>query len=229
MSVPPHPPVPPDPAASPPAAPRRPSLTWPVVLTVVGLLVLVAALAAAVGTAGAFVGAVRSDVLTSDGQPGVAVLAAAPAPGAARVHLTEGERYAVHLVVPSGASREDDRPDLPEDVLLLAPSGEVVAADGSPGVTMTSTAGGLVAVSVGAFTAPQTGTYEMAVPSAGVPDAWVALTPDKEFAPFFASIWGTVLGVFVVLGLGFVGSGAVITGVVWWVVRARARAAVAGG
>jgi len=226
-----HPPVPPHPSAAAPAPvpPRRTSLAWPVVLTVVGLLLLVAALAAAVGTVGGFVGAVRSDVLTSDGRPGAAVLAAAPAPGAARVDLEAGERYAVHLVVPRSASGEDDRPDLPEDVLLLAPSGEVVAADASPGVTMTSTAGGLVAVSVGAFTAPETGTYEMAVPSAGLPDAWVALTADKAFAPFFASVWGTVLGVFVVLGLGFVGCGAVVTGVVWWVVRARARRQVAGG
>lgn len=188
-----------------------------------GALLLVGAVVAAVATAGGFVGAVRSDVLTRDGRPGPAVLAWADAPGTTSVELTAGERYAVYLVVPRDTVRDDERPRLDEDVLLLSPSGEVVEADGSPGVNMRTGVRDRVAATVGAFTAPETGTYQMAVPSAGVPDAWAALAPDKPFGPFFATIWGTVMGVFVVIGLGTVGFGATLGGAIWWVLRARSR------
>ncbi|MCC2333663.1 hypothetical protein LJN56_03450 [Cellulomonas sp. zg-Y908] len=93
-------------------------------------------------------------------------------------------------------------------------------------MTSTSRAGGWTAASVGAFTAPESGTYEVTAPPAAVQDAWVAVTPDTAFAPFFASIWGTVLGVFLVIGLGAAGMAALIGGIVWWVLRARARRAV---
>ena len=223
MSTPPGPPPPR------PPAPRRTSLTGPVLLTVLGVLLLVGAVVAAVVTAVGFVGAVSSDVLTRAGQPGPAVLASAAAPGATTVDLTAGERYAVYLVVPGDAVGDGEHPDLDEDVLLLAPSGAVVAADDGPGVDMTTNAGGWAAATVGAFTAPESGTYEMAVPAAGVPDAWVALAPDKPFGPFFGSVVGSVLGVFVVIGLGIAGFGVTVGGVVWWVVRARARRAVPAG
>lgn len=212
----------PPPAVAP--APRRTSLAGPVVLTVVGALLLVGALAVAVATAGAFVGAVRSDVVALDGSgPGDAVLASADAPGVTSVELTAGERYAVYLVVPRETVGDDERPDLEDDVLLRTPSGAVVAADGSPGVNVTTSVRGWTAATVGAFTAPETGTYDVAAPDAGVPDAWVALAPDKPFAPFFGAIWGTVAGVFVVIGLSVVGVGVLAGGIVWWVLRARAR------
>ena len=221
MSAPWQQPVPPQPPA------RKTSLVGPVVLTGVGALLLVGTLVAAVVTAGVFLGAVRSDVLTPDGRPGAAVLASAPAPGAASVELTAGERYAVYLVVPRDSLRDGESPSLEEDVLLMAPSGEVVRADDAPGVTMNEGMGDLRAGTVGAFLAPQTGTYQMAVPPAGVDGAWVALAPDRAFAPFFGAIGGTVLGVFVVIGLGGAGLGALVAGIVWWVVRARARRQVA--
>ena len=206
-----------------PPAPRRTSLTGPVVLTVVGVLMLIGSGVAALLTAGAFVSAVSSDVLTRDGQPGPAVLVSADSPGATSVDLTAGERYAVYLVVPRGSLGDGERPDLDEDVLLLSPSGHVVEAGDAPGVNMATTAGDWRTATVGAFTAPETGTYEVAVPAAGVPGAWVALTADTPFGPFFGSIVGTVVGVFVVIGLGAVGFGVTVGGVVWWVVRARAR------
>lgn len=214
------------PSSPPEERPRRTSVGGPVALTVTGALLLVGALVVAVLTAGRFVGAVRSDVLTLDGKPGAAVLGSADAPGATTVELTAGERYAVYLVVPKDAVGDDERPDLPGDVVLQAPSGEVVTADGSPGVNMRTGTGGQVAATVGAFTAPESGEYEVAVPSAGVPGAWVAIAPDKPFAPFFGAIWGTVAGVFVVIGLSVVGVGVLAGGIVWWVLRVRARRAV---
>ena len=196
-------------------------------LTVVGVVLMLGALVAFVATVGGFVGAVRSDVLTSDGRPGQAVLASADAPGATTVELSAGERYAVYLVVPRGTVDDDERAELQEDVLLMAPSGTVVEADGSPGVTMTTGAGGRVASTVGAFTAPESGTYQVAVPAAQVPDAWVAIAADKPFAPFFGAVAGTVLGVFVVLGLSAIGFAMAVGGVIWWVLRVRARRSAA--
>lgn len=206
----------------PAAAPRRTSLTGPVVLTAVGVLLLVGALLAAVATAGVLVGALRTDVLTRDGEPGPAVLAVTVAPGAVEVDLVAGERYAVYVVVPADAAPAGERPDLEQDVLLRAPSGEVLAADGAPGVNVRTAAGGRVAATVGAFTAPESGTYAVAAPPTAVDDTWVALAPDQAFVPFFSAIWGTVLGAFVVIALVMGGGGAVVGGVVWWVLRARA-------
>ena len=212
-----------------PVRPRSTSSTGPVLVTVLGLLLLLGALAAGVGTAVTFLGAVGTGVLTSDGGPGPEVLAAAEAPGATTVELTAGQRYAVHVVVPTGALRDGQDPTLSEDVLLLTPSGQVVTADGSPGVTSTSRRGGWATASVGAFTAPESGTYQVAAPPADVPGSWVALTPDTAFAPFFASVWGTVLGVLLVIGLGAAGCAATVGGAVWWVLRAKARRAAAAG
>ncbi|MBO9569622.1 MULTISPECIES: hypothetical protein [Cellulomonas] len=211
----------------PPPRPRRTSVTGPVWLTAVGVVLLLGALVAFVATIGGFVGAVRSDVLTNDGRPGAAVLASADAPGATEVVLTAGERYAVYLVVPRDAVRDDERPELAEDVLLMAPSGAVVEADGSPGVSMQTGAGGRVAATVGAFTAPESGRYTVAVPPADASDAWVAIAADKPFGPFFGSVVGTVLGVFVVIGLSAAGFGMTLGGAIWWVLRVRARRAAA--
>lgn len=204
-----------------PARPRT-SLVGPVVLTVVGVLLLVGALVVALSTAGRFVGLVTSDVLTSDGRPGSAVLAAVDAPGSTTVDLTAGERYAVYVVVPRDTLGEGGRPDLTEDVVLRAPSGETVAADGSPGVNMREGLGDQVAGTVGAFTAPETGTYEMTAPPAAR-GAWVALAPDKPFLPFFGGVWATVFGVFGVFVLGALGFAVLAGGIVWWVLRVRTR------
>jgi hypothetical protein len=65
------------------------------------------------------------------------------------------------------------------------------------------------------------------VPAAQVPDAWVAIAADKPFAPFFGAVAGTVLGVFVVLGLSAIGFAMTVGGVIWWVLRVRARRSAA--
>lgn len=210
-------------APAPVPAPRRTSVTGPVLLTAGGALLLVVALVVGVLTAVGLVRTVDTGVVRADGGPGPAVLAWADAPGATTVDLDAGERYVVHAVAPRSSVRGDDGPRLTEPVLLQAPSGQVVAADRSPSVTSRSGRGGVVATTVGAFTAPEAGTYRVAVPPASAPGTWVALTPDQEFGPFFGAIAGTVLGVFVVLGLAGVGFVMLVGGVVWWVLRVRAR------
>lgn len=210
---------PPGPATPPAPAARRPSLAGPVWLTVAGAVLLVGAIVAGVATTVLLVGTASSGVLRLDGQAGDVVVAEIDAPGAGTVELEAGERYAVHLVVPS----DTDDATLDEDVLLQTPSGEIVAADGSPGVDMSSTVGQWSAGTVGAFTAPATGTYTVAVPPASVADARVLIAPDRDFAPFLRNIFGSVLGMLLAIGLGVVGVPVLVGGIVWWALRARSR------
>ncbi|NTW39416.1 MAG: hypothetical protein HGA44_05935, partial [Cellulomonadaceae bacterium] len=150
---------------------------------------------------------------------GSGVIAEVDAPGTGTVELEAGERYALHLVTPGYG----DDADLLGDIELTAPSGDTVDVDGSPTVHMETTMGSWHAESVAAFIAPEDGVYEITVPSADVDDARVLVAPDQAFAPFFAGIFGSVLGVFVAIGLGILGLGLTIGGIIWWVFRSRAR------
>lgn len=195
-------------------------MAGPAALTVTGAVLLLGALAVAVAVTVGFVGLLRTDVLGPDGLPGDGALAWAYAPGETTVELVAGERYAVHLGTPvvSGSDQY-----LEADVMLMTPSRDVIVADDPPGVNLSTVgAGGWSAVTVGAFEAPETGTYLVAVPPADVDAAWVALTPDRDVAPFVTGVVRTVLGTFVVVGAGTAGVGALAGGIAWWLARRRA-------
>ena len=210
--------------AAPARTPQRRSLTGPVVLTVVGAVLLVLALVLAIGTAAVLARAVSSAVVGPDGRPGDSVVAVADAPGSTTVRLEAGETYDVYLVADGAAGDVD----LEDDVLLLAPSGEVVAADDDPVVDTRTRVGRWSTESVGAFTAPEDGTYQVAVPPADTSDAWVAIVPARELGPFVSSIAGTVLGILGVVVLAGLGLAALVAGIVWWVLRARSNRRLAG-
>ncbi|WP_448630926.1 hypothetical protein [Cellulomonas soli] len=199
---------------------RSTSLTGPIWLTASGAVVLLVALAIGVGTVLLLVRTASSGVVTMGGQPGEQVVAELDAPGTGTVELEAGERYAVHLV--TSASMTDDA-DLLGEVQLTSPSGQSIVVDASPSVHMETTMGSWHAESVAAFTAPEDGVYDVTVPSADVDDARVLIAPDKAFGSFFAGIFGSVLGVFAAIGLGLLGLGLTIGGIIWWVMRARAR------
>lgn len=204
----------------PPARPARStSLTGPIWLTASGVVVLLVAIGVGIGTVLLLIGTASSGVLTMNGHAGSDVIAEVDAPGTGTVELEAGERYALHLVTPGFS----DDADLLGEVQLVAPSGDTVDVDGSPAVHMETTMGGWHAESVAAFTAPEDGVYDMTVPSADVDDARVLVASDQDFAPFFAGIFGSVLGVFLAIGLGMLGLGLTVGGTIWWVLRARAR------
>ncbi|WP_136517774.1 hypothetical protein [Cellulomonas telluris] len=210
-------------ALPPPPRPRTTSYVGPAVTTSLGVVALLVALVVGLVSARTFIGLVTTDVLTASGAPGPSAVAAADAPGMTTATLEAGERYAVHLAY-DGSSE----PRLTEDVLLRAPSGTVVAADDDPAVDGRFGVGSWSVVSVSAFTAPESGTYEVAVPAATVQGARVVLAPDQDVAPFVGGILGTIAGVFGVLVVGAFGAGLLLAGVIWWVLRARARRAVGG-
>ncbi|QGQ18075.1 hypothetical protein GC089_00805 [Cellulomonas sp. JZ18] len=190
----------------------------PVVTTCAGVVALLVALVVGLLAARTFLGLVTTDVLTASGAPGPSAVAAADAPGVTTATLEAGERYAVHLAYDGSTE-----PRLTEDVLLRAPSGTVVAADDDPAVDGSFGAGAWSVVSVSAFTAPESGTYDVAVPPATLEGARVLIAPDQDVAPFVGGILGTVAGAFGVVLIGAFGGGLVLGGVIWWVVRARAR------
>lgn len=221
--VPPTGPVPPRPSTVP--GPR--STRGAKVLTVLGALVLIGTVVVAVLVGRTFVGLLPTGILGTDGQPGPDVVASIDAPGTARVDLDAG-RYAVLVAYEAdesdGDAREGDELELTGDLQVTAPDGTSVDASGGAQVTMRSGRGDVVAHTVAAFTVTQPGTHTVTVPGTqdGSP-ATVLLTPDADFLPFFTGIFSTVLGVFLVIGLGFVGTAMAVGGGIWWALARRSR------
>jgi len=208
----------------PPAAPPRTSLTGPVTLTVVGVLLLVAAAVAGVLVARTFVGLLPTDVLHADGSPGPAAVASGTAPGTATATLDAGARYVVVLAV-------DDDVDvaLQGQVQVTAPDGTTFAADDAPAVSLSTTMGGVHARSAVAFQAAGAGSYTIAVPATDVEGATFLVVPDEDFGPFMTGVFTTVGGTFAAVALGGLGLVVTVAGAVWWGVRVSARRRVAAG
>lgn len=221
----PYRPGPPTGPAPRPAAPTGPRSTRGAkVLTFSGAFLLLLTVVVAVLVARVFVGVLPTGVVTSGGEPGPAVVASVDAPGAVEVEL-EADRYAVYLAQPStGSDDPEDAVGLAGDLLVTGVDGTVVDASGSTHVSMSTGRGGVSAHTVASFTITEPGTYEVIVPPTtdGSP-ATVLLTPDQDFAPFFAGIFGSVLGVFVAIGLGILGFLMTAGGIVWWVLARRPR------
>lgn len=216
-----HLPLGPGPAA--PAAPR--STRGAKILTFAGAFVLLVTLALSVGVARVFLGVLPTGVVTSDGEPGAAVVASLDAPGAAEVELA-ADRYAVYLLQPStGGDGDDADPvDLATDLLVSSSDGTVVDTSRGAQVTMSAGGGGRTAHTVASFTITDPGTYSVIAPATedGSP-ATVLLAPDQDFAPFFVGIFGSIVGVFLAIGLGLVGFLMLAGGIVWWVLARRTR------
>ncbi|WP_141372268.1 hypothetical protein [Cellulomonas cellasea] len=223
----PHPtphPVPQPPAGSRSAAPAAPRSTRGAkVLTFSGAFVLLLTLALSIGVARVFLGLLPLGVVTSAGEPGPAVVASLDAPGAAEVELA-ADRYAVYVAQPSSGGDADDAVGLATDLLVSASDGTVVDTSRGTQVTMTTGGGGVTAHTVASFTITEPGTYTVIAPATedGSP-ATVLLAPDQDFAPFFAGIFGSILGVFLAIGLGLLGVLMLAGGIVWWVLARRTR------
>lgn len=202
---------------------RSTSLRGPRIVISLSLAAIGGAVVCTVLAGVGFVLAVDDAVVTVDGRPGPGVLVSAPAPGTASVDLRGGERYAVHLVVPTGAVVDDELPTLPTPVRLVAPSGVVVLADGSPGVTTYGEVTGWASETVGAFTAPESGRYVVTAPVAGDPRAWVALAADRSAAETVGATGASAVAVLIAWVLWPGGIVGLFAGVVWALVRLLVR------
>ena len=209
-----------------PGVPQRPggtSLGGPVTITTIGVLLLVATAVVAFFVVRTFVSIVPFGVLDGSGNPGSASVASTSAPGTTTATLEPGY-YDLYLVVPAS-----------EQYARLEGTAELVHADGTsvtaepPGVNGTATMGGSRAFIVAGFRVETAGEHTLTVPVASSPDAQVVLVEGHDLAGFMSGVFGTVGGVFLAIGLGVVGFGLTVGGVIWWVVRARARRRVAAG
>lgn len=204
---------------------RSTSLRGPAILTALGGVAVLGAVACTVIAAVAGVGVVRladEPVVTSDGRPGATVLASAPAPGTVGVELTAGERYDVHLVAP--ASLLGAR-GLFASVRLVAPSGDTVVADGSVTRSLHRTRWWQSSV-IGTFTATESGRYVMTVPDVGGTGAWAALAPAPPAEDVAAGSAGAALSALSVLAATGLWGGGLVTllaGVTWGAVRLLVR------
>ncbi|WP_019137822.1 hypothetical protein [Cellulomonas massiliensis] len=198
--------------------PRPTSLAGPVTLTAFGALLLVAAAVAAVLVVRGFVALLPTDVLRADGTPGPAVVASGTAPGTATASLDAGARYVVVLAVDDDVEATFDG-----EVKVIAPDGTTFVADDAPGVSLSTTMGGVHARTVVAFQAAGAGAYTLAVPGTDVDGARFLVVPDEDVAPFVAGVFTTVGATFAALALGGVGLAVTVGGGVWWGLRASAR------
>lgn len=212
----------PAPQHSPTPAPR--STRGAKVLTFSGAFVLLLTIAVGIGVARVFVGVLPVGVLASDGGPGPETVASLDAPGAVEVEL-DADRYAVYVAQPTdGRGADDDPVGLASDLLVADPDGAVVDTSGGTHVSSTTGRGGVTAHTVASFTITEPGTYQVVAPATedGSP-ATVLIAPDQDFAPFFAGIFGSILGVFLAIGLGLIGGLMLVGGIVWWVLARRPR------
>lgn len=212
------------------AVPPETSLRGPVWLTVSGAVLCLVAVAAAVLVARTFVGILPTDLLDGDGGPGPGVVATLDAPGTTTVDLEADTRYVVLVAEPwTGGSEEGEHTGLTADVVVRTPDERTLEASLSPGVNLTSSRGGTTVHSVGAFRTDVGGEHTLQAPAAegGAEDVQVLVALDEPFLPFFTGIFGTVMGVFVVIGAALLGVPMLVIGIVWWRRRAAARRAVA--
>jgi hypothetical protein len=178
-----------------------------------------------------FVGLLPTDLLTLDGEPGAAVVAVVDAPGTTTATLEADTRYVVLVAEPAVDTDEGaDTADLDGDLEVVAPDGSRSTATLPAGVNVTATAGRTTVHSVGAFETGAAGEHTLVAPTAagGATDVRVMIAPDQPFLPFFTGIFGTVFGVFVVIGATLLGVPMLVLGIVWWRRRAAARAAERG-
>ena len=107
--------------------------------------------------------------------------------------------------------------------MLTGPNGTTRVVAEPPRVSADVSLGGSRAFAVGGFRVTQAGEHTIEVPAADVPDAQVVLVEGTETAAFVSGVLGTVGGTIAAIGLGVLGFGLTVGGVIWWVVRARAR------
>lgn len=204
----------------PPGVPPRPvktSLAGPITLTAVGVFLVVATIVVAFFVVRTFVSIVPLGVLDGSGNPGSSSLASTDAPGTTTATLEPGY-YDLYLVVPAS----ERYANLEGTAQLTGPDGELVTAE-PPGVNGNASMGGSRAFTVAGFRVESAGEYTLTVPAASSDDALVVLVEGHDVAGFVSGLLGTVGGVFVAIGLGVVGLGLTVGGVIWWVVRAKAR------
>ncbi|WP_265521318.1 hypothetical protein [Oerskovia flava] len=184
-------------------------------LTAVGAVVCVLALAALALGVTFFLRAVPLDVLEADGSPGPRTLASAPEPGSVDLTVVAGTTYTVWTVRDAGATSLGGVVGV-DDITVVDGSGEEVTVR-YPTVSGNASRGGRTAVATADLVATEDGTVTITLDDRASGNGFL-VTEGWEFGAFFATVGGTVLLWFAGIGGGIVGAGLLIGGIIWWVV-----------
>lgn len=199
----------------------------PVAVTILGAVCLVGAVVAAVIAVRLFMSVIPLGVVAADGSPGSKAVGGVEVPGQVALRLDADTTYAVYLARPAAA----DDVDLMGPVTLVGPDGAEVAH--VPGASGHSSMNGVEAETLFTFSTADAGEYTLAAPpmapSSWAPWAHVIVTPAPATGGFIASVFGTIAGIFVTIGLALAGGILVIVGGIWWYTRAKARRQLQAG
>lgn len=209
-----------------PAVPKT-SRKWPITLTAAGVVLLIGAVVVAVMVARLFLSVVPFGVVSADGGPGSDALGGTEVPGEVTVVLEANSVYAVYLAHPSAAVEAE----LLDQVTVTAPDGAEVSEVPAP--SSNSTVNDVSASSIFAFRTGAAGEYTVTAPpltaSSDAPWASVIVAPHQGFGGFFSSLFSSIAGVFIALGMAGVGIVLVLVGAIWWYTRSRTRKQVLAG
>lgn len=207
--------------------PVKTSTTGPKILTAVGVLMLIAALAVVGLVVRLFLSVLPTGIVGADGAPGPDAVGGTEVPGSVTLDLPASSAFAVYLARPSGSTGVQ----LSDTVSVTGPDGQ----EAFPGITPSGSVDvrGVSARDVYSFRTSDAGEYTVTAPELTDPDAveWatIIVAPSKEVPAFFGGIFGTIAGVFVAIGLGGAGLIVTIIGAVWWYTRSKDRRRVEAG
>ncbi|WP_147918904.1 hypothetical protein [Ruania zhangjianzhongii] len=207
--------------------PVQTSTKGPKILTAVGVLLLLAAIAVIVLVVRLFLSVLPTGIIAADGAPGPDAAGGTEVPGTVTLSLPAQTTYAVYLAHPSSV----DGLLLSDRITVTGPDGQAASPAATPSGTTTSN--GVSASDVSSFRTGAAGDYTVTVPELEDPDAtpWatVIVTESDNIPGFIGGVFGTIAGVFVAIGLGLAGLTVTIIGVIWWYTRRQNRRRVEAG
>lgn len=216
----------------PPPPPKPASTTGPKILTFSGIAVLLLGIVALIFGITTMVSNLPLNIITAQGQPGSAALAALTMSEEFELSSAGGLSYDLWEVQQSPTGQFGLEPDT---VSVIGPDGNSVAVEPTE-VSGSSSVGGFKAQSFASFSAAKAGSYTIVITpgpgysgpstnfsgteglSADSPAPVDAvMTEGSDFSSFFTglftSVGGIIVGVFALL----VGGGLTIGGIAWWI------------
>ncbi|HIZ37909.1 MAG TPA: hypothetical protein H9815_19195 [Candidatus Ruania gallistercoris] len=207
--------------------PVKTSTRGPKILTAVGVVLLLAAIAVVVLVVRLFLSVLPTGIVAADGAPGQEAAGGTEVPGTVTLSLPADTTYAIYLAHPSSA----DDVELSDRITVTGPDGQAAIPAPTPSGTLTRS--GVSAHDVSSFRTGAAGDYTVTAPELQDPDstAWatIIVAESDNIPGFIGSVFGTIAGVFLAIGLGLAGLIVTIIGAIWWYTRGQNRRRVEAG
>ena len=206
--------------------PVKTSTQGPKILTAVGVVLLLAAIAVVVLVVRLFLSVLPTGIVAADGAPGPDAAGGTGVPGTVTLSLPADTTYAIYLAHPTGVSVQ-----LSDEIVVTGPDGQPAGSAATP--SGTTTHHGVTARDVDAFRTGAAGNYTLTAPELENPDpsrwATIIVTESDSIPGFVGGVFGTIAGVFVAIGLGLAGLTVTIVGAIWWYTRRQNQRQVGAG